>query len=96
MANAREWSAVVAYVLGFGGSERVVPLLFAVLLESGELEIPQAEQDIRPCLLRSGVVGVRNALQLDAEDGGVIVTGHQLVQLPSLEESVQAPGCGSS
>jgi hypothetical protein len=46
MANAREWSAVVAYVLGFSGSERFAGLLSAVPPESVELELPQTGQEI--------------------------------------------------
>src|SRR6266702_4466868 len=62
MVNARERSTVEAYVLGLGRSEGVLPLLFSVLPESGEFEIPQTEQEIRPFLLGRSVIGVLKAL----------------------------------
>lgn len=78
MVNAREWSSGVAYVLGLGCSEGFLPLLFSILPESGELEIPQPEQEIRPFLLGRSVIVVLKALQLD-EDSGVLVADDQLV-----------------
>lgn len=81
MVNAREWGAVVAYIIGVCGPERVTSLLVMVPLESAELELSQTGQEICPSLLGGLVVAVGKALQLIC-DGRIFITGDQLMQLP--------------